>query len=156
MTSARYWRWRCGSQLRWPTDNFESALDHERFQRFYETKYSEIPPSRMEDRDAYQTILGNLALIDSGRVTVAGLLLLGKRLPILLPEMKIDAIWFQGTERAASYWHDQATITGTLADQYEEAMGFLKRWNVRHQREGSLYPFRGCEGSEQTLSPLYP
>ena len=26
MTSARYWRWRCGSRLQWPTENFESAL----------------------------------------------------------------------------------------------------------------------------------
>lgn len=26
MTSARSWRWRCGSQLKWPTENFESAL----------------------------------------------------------------------------------------------------------------------------------
>jgi len=29
MTSARYWRWRCGSQLKWPTENFESALGAE-------------------------------------------------------------------------------------------------------------------------------
>ena len=26
MTSARYSRWRCSSRLKWPTDNFESAL----------------------------------------------------------------------------------------------------------------------------------
>lgn len=115
-------------------------FDHERFERFYETKYSETPPNRSEDGQAYQRTLENLELVESGRVTVAGLLLFGdrKRLPVLLPEMKIDAIWFKGTERASPEWHDQRTITGTLAEQYDEGMGFLKRWNARIQGEGSF------------------
>jgi ATP-dependent DNA helicase RecG len=115
-------------------------FDHERFERFYEAKYSETPPSRSEEGEAYQRTLENLELVDSGRVTVAGLLLFGerKRLPVLLPEMKIDAIWFKGTERASTEWHDQRTISGTLAEQYDEGMGFLKRWNVRIQGEGSF------------------
>lgn len=115
-------------------------FDHDRFERFYEAKYSETPPSRSEQGEAYQRTLENLELVDSGRVTVAGLLLFGerKRLPVLLPEMKIDAIWFKGTERASSEWHDQRTISGTLAEQFDEGMGFLKRWNARIQGEGSF------------------
>jgi ATP-dependent DNA helicase RecG len=115
-------------------------FDHERFERFYEAKYSEPPPSRIEEGEAYQRTLENLELVDSGRVTVAGLLLFGerKRLPVLLPEMKIDAIWFKGTERASTEWHDQRMISGTLAEQYDEGMGFLKRWNTRIQGEGSF------------------
>lgn len=115
-------------------------FDHDRFKRFYEAKYSETPPSRSEEGEAYQMTLENLELVDSGRVTVAGLLLFGdrRRLPVLLPEMKIDAIWFKGTERASSEWHDQRTITGTLAEQYDEGIGFLKRWNARIQGEGSF------------------
>jgi ATP-dependent DNA helicase RecG len=115
-------------------------FDHDRFERFYEVKYSEPPPSRIEEGEAYQRTLENLELVDSGRVTVAGLLLFGerKRLPVLLPEMKIDAIWFKGTERASTEWHDQRMISGTLAEQYDEGMGFLKRWNTRIQGEGSF------------------
>ena len=115
-------------------------FDHERFVRFYETKYSETPPSRSEDGEAYQRTLENLELVDSGRVTVAGLLLFGerRRLPVLLPETKIDAIWFKGTERSSSEWHDQRRIEGTLAEQYDEGMGFLKRWNARIQGAGSF------------------
>ena len=115
-------------------------FDHERFERFYETKYSETPPSRREEGEAYQRTLENLELVDSGRVTVAGLLLFGedRRLPVLLPEMKIDAVWFKGTERASSEWHDQRRIEGTLSEQYDEGMGFLKRWNARIQGEGSF------------------
>jgi ATP-dependent DNA helicase RecG len=115
-------------------------FDHDRFERFYEAKYSETSPSRSEEGEAYQRTLENLELVDSGRVTVAGLLLFGerKRLPVLLPEMKIDAIWFKGAERASTEWHDQRTIYGTLAEQYDEGMGFLKRWNTRIQGEGSF------------------
>jgi ATP-dependent DNA helicase RecG len=115
-------------------------FDHDRFERFYEAKYSETPPSRSEEGEAYQRTLENLELVDSGRVTVAGLLLFGerRRLPVLLPEMKIDAIWFKGTERSTTEWHDQRPITGTLAEQYDEGMGFLKRWNARIQGEGSF------------------
>jgi ATP-dependent DNA helicase RecG len=115
-------------------------FDHDRFLRFYESKYSETPPSRSEEGEAYQRTLENLELVDSGRVTVAGLLLFGdrRRLPVLLPEMKIDAIWFKGTERASSEWHDQRRIEGTLAEQYDEGIGFLKRWNSRIQGEGSF------------------
>ena len=113
-------------------------FDHERFERFYETKYSETPPSRSEESEAYQRILENLELVDSGRVTLAGLLLFGKRLSVLLPEMKIDAIWFKGTERASSEWYDQRTISGTLVEQYDGGIGFLKRWNSRQQSGGSF------------------
>ena len=115
-------------------------FDHERFERFYETKYSETPPNRNEEGEAYQRTLENLALVAAGRVTVAGLLLFGNRnrLPDLLPEMKIDSIWFKGTERAGTEWHDQRTIHGTLAEQFDEGMGFLKRWNSRIQGVGTF------------------
>jgi ATP-dependent DNA helicase RecG len=115
-------------------------FDHDRFERFYEAKYSETLPSRTEEGEAYQRTLENLELVDSGRMTVAGLLLFGerRRLPVLLPEMKIDAIWFKGTERASTEWHDQRTISGTLAEQYDEGMGFLKRWNSRIQGGGTF------------------
>jgi ATP-dependent DNA helicase RecG len=115
-------------------------FDHDRFERFYESKYSETPPSRSEEGEAYQRTLENLELVDSGRVTVAGLLLFGnrKRLPVLLPEMKIDAEWFKGTERASTEWHDRRKIEGTLTEQFEEGIGFLMRWNSRIQEKGSF------------------
>jgi ATP-dependent DNA helicase RecG len=129
-------------------------LDHDAFARFYETKYSEAPPSRSNDREAYQRTLENLELVDSGRATVAGLLLFGKRLTVLLPEMKVDAIWFKGTERSASEWHDQRRMEGTLAEQYDAAMGFLKRWNSRIQGEGSFNQRGSAEIPETVFEEL--
>jgi len=129
-------------------------FDHDRFVRFFEAKYSEKPPSRSQESEAYQRILENLELVHSGRMTVAGLLLFGKRLPVVLPEMKIDALWFKGIERASTEWHDQRTITGTLAEQYDEGMGFLKRWNSRIQGEGSFNQLGTLEVPEIVFEEL--
>jgi ATP-dependent DNA helicase RecG len=130
-------------------------FDHERFERFYSAKYSETAPNRREEGEAYQRTLQNLELVDSGRVTVAGLLLFGKRLPVLLPEMKVDAIWFKGTERASTEWHDQRTITGTLAEQFDAGMAFLNRWNSRIQREGSFNQVGRLELPEVVFEELF-
>lgn len=113
-------------------------FDRDHFARFYEAKYSESAPDPDIDNDAYLRTLENLELVVGNRVTVAGLLLFGKRLPVLLPEMKVDAIWFKGTEKSSDEWWDQRVITGTLPDQYDGGMSFLKRWNSRVQREGSF------------------
>ncbi len=131
-------------------------FDHDRFERFYETKYSETPPSRSKEGEAYQRTLENLELVDSGRVTVAGLLLFGnrKRLPVLLPEMKIDAEWFKGTERASTEWHDRRKIEGTLTEQFDEGMGFFKRWNSRIQGEESFNQAGSLEVPETVFEEL--
>jgi ATP-dependent DNA helicase RecG len=113
-------------------------FDRDRFSRFYESKYSDAVPDVSTDRDAYLRTLENLELIEGNRVTVAGLLLFGKRLPVLLPEIKVDAIWFKGAEKSGDEWWDQRIITGTLPEQYDDSMGFLRRWNSRVQQEGTF------------------
>lgn len=113
-------------------------FDRDRFARFFESRYSEAAPTPDIASDTYLRTLENLELVAGNRITVAGLLLFGKRLPVLLPEMKIDAVWFNGTEKAANTWWDQRTIAGTLPEQYDGGMGFLRRWNSRVQREDSF------------------
>lgn len=129
-------------------------IDHDRFQRFYESKYSEAVPSRIQQPEEYQQVLENLDLIDSGKVTVAGLLLFGKRLPVLLPEMKIDAVWFKGTERESHEWNDRRSITGPLPEQFDQGMGFLQRWNSRTQGPGSFNQPGNPEVPEVVLEEL--
>lgn len=115
-------------------EDFDRGL----FARFYEAKYSETAPDPEAEKDVYLQTLENLELIDGNRVTVAGLLLFGKRLNVLLPEMKIDAVWFEGTDKAGDKWIDQRIISGNLSEQYDGGMSFLKRWNSRIQKEGSF------------------
>jgi predicted HTH transcriptional regulator len=64
-------------------------FDRARFVRYYEAKYSESAPDPDIDGSGYLRTLENLELVASNRVTVAGLLLFGKRLPVLLPEIKL-------------------------------------------------------------------
>jgi len=113
-------------------------FDRERFARFYERKYDDPMPDPVSETSRFLQILENLCLISKDRVTVAGLLLFGKRQDVLLPEMKIDAIWFKGADRSSSEWWDQRSITGTLDQQYESAMGFFARWSSRVQNESTF------------------
>lgn len=130
-------------------------FDREKFERFYEAKYSEEPPHR-DEQEVYLRTLENLELVDSGKVTLAGLLLFGNRsrLPVLLPEMKIDAVWFKGVERGGLEWYDQRTLTGTLADQFDEGMGFLQRWNARIKHGGSFNQIGNLEVPETVFEEL--
>jgi ATP-dependent DNA helicase RecG len=68
--------------------------------------------------------------------------------------MKIDAVWFKSNERASTEWHDQRQITGPLADQFDEGMGFFKRWNSRTQGEGSFNQAGRPEISETVFEEL--
>jgi len=113
-------------------------FDRDRFARFYETKYSEAAPDPNHDGDAFLQTLENLELVSGNRVTVAGLLFFGKRLPVLLPEMKVDAVWFKGKDRSGNDWWDQRSFAGTLPEQYDGGISFLTRWNSRVQGEGSF------------------
>jgi len=125
-------------------------FDRARFTRFYEAKYSESAPDTDIDSSAYLRTLENLELVAGNRVTVAGLLLFGRRLSVLLPEMKIDAVWFKGFERSSDEWWDQRIITGTLPEQYDGGMSFLKRWNSRVQGKGSFNQ-AGCLAVPETV-----
>lgn len=110
-------------------------FDRESFNRFYRKKYDEPSPLDDGDEGLFLQTLANLHFIEGPHMTVVGILLFGKRVDVLLPEMKIDAVWFKGTERAGTDWWDQRTITGPLALQYDQAMGFLSRWSSRLQTE---------------------
>lgn len=109
-------------------------FDRPAFAKFYEAKYGE----KIDDGDRYLQTLENLNFTKSSQVSVVGLLLFGKRLPVLLPEMKIDAIWFKGEDRSSSDWFDQRTITGTLSEQYDQAIAFLQKWVSRVQGKGGF------------------
>lgn len=113
-------------------------FDRESFNRFYTRKYNELSPLEAGEEDRFLQVMENLHFSDGPYMTVVGLLLFGKRLEVLLPEMRIDAIWFKGTERAGSEWWDQRSITGTVLQQYESAMGFLNRWASRVQGDAGF------------------
>ncbi len=111
-------------------------FDHAAFALFHALKYGEGAPAPSEP--GYMQLLENLNLVSDGKVTVVGLLMFGRRVPALLPEMKIDAVRFDGIDRSAERYLDQRYIEGTLSEQYHAVMGFLRAWNVRRQSGDSF------------------
>jgi len=110
-------------------------LDRELYARFYSEKYGAVMPS---GDDALLQELSASRLANDGSLTLAGLMLFGSRPQLLLPEFVTKAVWFRGVDRGASDYHDNRRFEGNLAAQYEQAMGFLRRWNTRVQNGGSF------------------
>lgn len=111
-------------------------FDHLAFAHFHLQKYGEAAPAPNEP--GYLQILENLNLVSGGMLTVVGLLLFGQRVPLLLPEMKIDAVRFDGIDRSVDRYLDQRYIEGTISEQYDAVMGFLRGWNV-HRQSGDSF-----------------
>ncbi len=82
-----------------------------------------------------ETALHKLALLvpdEEGvlRASVAGLLLFGREPQRFLPGARIDAVAYRGSVAWANYQLDARICEGTLGEQIEEALRFLRR-NMR-------------------------
>lgn len=88
------------------------------FQAFYGTTVDEagLPLSQL---------LRNLKLMKNGELTLAGVVLFGRRPQALLPFAKVTAVRFQGTEMGERFL-DRKDIEGTLEQQISGAEAFLK------------------------------
>jgi len=85
-----------------------------------------------DDELAIQQLQG-IRLMKELRPSLAALLLFGKEPANFFPELCIKAIWFKGTERSSEEYHDNRRFEGTLPEQYEQAMAFLRGWNAKKQ-----------------------
>ena len=54
------------------------------------------------------------------------------------PGLVTSAVWFKGTERGGTEFHDNRRFEGTLQSQYEQGMAFFSRWNARVQSGGGF------------------
>jgi ATP-dependent DNA helicase RecG len=111
-----------------------AELDLPLFANFYQKKFGSIPP---ED-DSLERELAALKLLVDDRLSVAGALLFGRNPQRLLPSFTVKAVWFRGNERASAEYYDNRRFDGTIAEQYEQAMAFCRRWNSRIQTSESF------------------
>jgi len=109
-------------------------LDAPLFEKFYQTKYGSDAP---ED-DALERELTALKILVDNQLSVAGALLFGRNPERLLPAFAVKAVWFKGNERAGTEYHDNRRFDGTIAEQYEQAMAFCRKWNSRIQADDSF------------------
>lgn len=106
-------------------------LDLDALRSFYEERFPAEKLSAEESELIRQ--LQGIRLMSGDRLSIAAVLLFGKKPSVLLPEFSIKAIWFKGTDRAGIEYHDSRRFEGTLQRQYEQGMAFFARWNGRVQ-----------------------
>lgn len=116
-------------------------LDLPALRAFYEEKFPS--ESLSEDDSEMVRQLQGIRLMVGERLSIAAVMLFGKRPSVVLPEFTIKAVWFKGVERSGTQFRDSRRFEGTLQSQYEQGMAFLNRWNARIQEgEGFNFPAR--------------
>ncbi|MDP2417821.1 MAG: hypothetical protein U1D25_12305 [Hydrogenophaga sp.] len=108
-----------------PVRNATAAdIDERAFGRYFERRYG-------QSLDAaglpVVQLMENLQLAQDGVPNLAGLLLFGKQPQRLLQVCQIGAVWFPGTFLGDTRYLDSENIDGTLEEQFQRGMAFIKR-----------------------------
>ncbi len=115
-------------------------LDLPAIRSFYQERF---PSEQLSDDESELTRqLQGIRLMMGERLGIAAVLLFGRKPSSLLPEFTIKAVWFKGTDRGGTEFHDSRHFEGTLQSQYEQGMAFFARWNGRIQNGSFNSPSR--------------
>jgi len=71
--------------------------------------------------------LENMKILNDGRCTLAGLLLLGKKTYPLFSQYQISAVSWYGNEPGVKDYRESEDIKGNVLILYEESLAFIKR-----------------------------
>lgn len=99
-------------------------LDQTEFAKYFERRYGKPLASTGMP---LERLLQNLNLGRNGVPNLTGMLLFGKSPHHLLPAFIVKAVAFPGTVLHDSHYQDSQDIEGTLAEQYERSLAFIKR-----------------------------
>ncbi len=112
-----------------------ATLDADAYARFYTEKYGRAVP---EDDALLERELTASRLMHNGLLTTAGVLLFCRQPERLVPAFCVKAVWYKGNDRAGTEFRVSDRFDGTLREQYEKGMAFLRRWNSRVPDGGSF------------------
>lgn len=102
-------------------------FDKDFFLKHYEHYYKE----EIEKLEIpLEKLLANIRLLKGERLTLAGLLLFGRKPERRRPQFSIKATFFDGNDISMHHFKDKEDITGKLIDQFNKAAVFIKR-NLR-------------------------
>ncbi len=108
-------------------DSSLADLDKEFFQRRYKKYYQQ----EFEKLGiSFEQLLTNLKILQNNKLTLAGLLLFGKKPERLRPQFVIKATSFAGNDLSSRDFSDKQDIQGKLIEQFKEGRAFIKR-NLR-------------------------
>ncbi|MDR1622575.1 MAG: putative DNA binding domain-containing protein [Synergistaceae bacterium] len=117
------------------TSASSNDIDLEKFASYFERRYrGKIEPTSRE----LSRLLRNLNLSRNETPTLAGILLFGKMPQIFKPAFMVKAVNFPGTVISGSSYIDREEIDGTLVEQYNRSMAFIRR-NLHHIPSGSSF-----------------
>jgi predicted HTH transcriptional regulator len=116
-----------------PVHNATAAdIDERAFGRYFERRYGQ---SLEAAGLPVVQLMENLQLAQDGAPNLAGLLLFGKQPQRLLQVCQIGAVWFPGTYLGDTRYLDSENIDGTLEEQFQRGMAFIKR-SLHHVQAG--------------------
>lgn len=123
-----------------PISRASSAdIDHDAFLEFYRKEYDE---NAEIDLAIDSQILENLNLGVDGRLTLAGLLFFGKEPSRFRPEFEIKAVSYVGDYPTGMDYRDSEDIRGTLPEQLNKGLAFLRR-NLHHTQGNQSFNTEG-------------
>ncbi len=123
-------------------------IDEKTFHDYFNRRYGQLPGQPLP-----QT-LQNIGLGDGQELNLAGLLLFGKHPQRYRPAFMVKAVAFPGTSLASHHYLDSEDIDGTLLEQYQRSLGFIKR-NLHHvQRDQNFNSLGLLEVPEQAIIEL--
>ncbi len=119
-----------------PTKASIDKIDKIRFRDFIRDIYQWEYP---ENIDELQQLLQNMNLAaDNGLLNLAGVLLFAEQPELIKPQFVVKAICYPGNDIHATSYIDTDEYTGSLAKQFEGALGFIKRNISKKQGKGSV------------------
>ncbi|QTR49388.1 RNA-binding domain-containing protein [Candidatus Thiothrix anitrata] len=105
-------------------------LNTESFYAFLDADNRDVYEALKQAKLELPTVLHNLELLRDGHLTLAGNLIFGKTPQRFSPSFYVDCVHFDGDDVSVGNFITKATIKGSLSQQYESSMQFL-RINLR-------------------------
>src|SRR5580765_206420 len=126
-------------------------IDEKAFEDYFNRRYGQ--PSQASGQPLSQ-VLQNIGLGDGLELNLAGLLMFGKRPQRHRPALMVKAVAFPGTSLASHHYLDSEDIDGTLLEQYQRSLAFIKR-NLHHvQRDQNFNSLGLLEVPEAAIVEL--
>jgi predicted HTH transcriptional regulator len=116
-----------------PVERTSAAdIDEKAFDDYFNRRYGKLPQSSGQP---LSQVLQNIGLADGLELNLAGLLLFGRRPQRFRPAFMVKAVAFPGTVLHDTRYLDSEDIDGTLLEQYQRSLAFIKR-NLHHVQAG--------------------
>ena len=129
----------------------EADIEPKAFSDYFNRRYG---PGSGFDGESLMHTFQNLGLAHNGALNLSGLLLFGKNPQRYRPAFDVKAVAFPGTDMRDTRYLDSEDITGTLLEQYQRSLSFIKR-NLRHVQGDQGFNTQGqLEIPEQAIEEL--